>query len=137
MEQQCVTKKIKDMHYKFGITHKHVPFSPEEKAFRITAMQEELDEYVVADNLEDELDAMIDLIVFALGTIERQGLLDVFVPAYNRVMEANLAKEVGTNAKRGNFQLDLVKPEGWTPPVLTDLVQEVNQQELFGEDNGR
>ena len=53
-------QKIKDMHQKFGITNEHVGFTKEEKNFRITALQEELDEYSDASTKEDELDALVD-----------------------------------------------------------------------------
>jgi len=43
-------------------------------------------------------------------------------------MRANCNKEVGTNAKRGNFSIDLVKPEHWHAPDLTDLVNIENRQ---------
>ena len=69
------------------------------------------------------------MVVFALGTAERQGMLEVFEEAFNRVMKANMAKELGPNKKRNSFALDLVKPKEWTAPVLTDLVPE--QLRLF------
>jgi hypothetical protein len=103
-------------------------FSDEEKKFRICAMQEELDKYKEATSKEDELDALVDLVVFALGTAERQGMLEVFTEAYQRVMVANCQKEIGQNQKRGSFQLDLVKPKGWTAPDLSDLVKEEPKQ---------
>jgi predicted HAD superfamily Cof-like phosphohydrolase len=111
-------------------------WTDEEKDFRIVAMQEELDEYMDAETKEDELDALLDLVIFAMGTAERQGMLEVFEEGFRRVMRANCNKNVGTNAKRGNFQIDLVKPEHWTAPVLIDLVQPNNQQELFGDKHG-
>jgi predicted HAD superfamily Cof-like phosphohydrolase len=115
--------KIQEMHTKFQITNSEIPFTQEEKDFRIRAMQEELDEYEEASTLEDELDALVDLCVFAFGTAERMNLLGVFEEAYNRVMQANLQKELGTNEKRGSFEIDLVKPDGWQSPILTDLVE--------------
>lgn len=113
---------IREMHRKFEITHEQVPFSPEEKDFRVIAMQEELDEYRDADSLEERFDAIIDLVVFALGTAEREGMLDVFEGGYTKVMCANMAKELGGNEKRGGFQLDLRKPEGWRAPDHSDLL---------------
>lgn len=128
-------QRLKDMHFKFGITDKHIAFSSEEKQFRIVAMQEELDEYKDAHTKEDELDAIVDLVVFALGTAERQGMLEVFEEAFHRVMNANCAKEVGTNKKRGSFAIDLVKPEGWVAPDLSDLVApKPKQRTLFDEE---
>ena len=124
-------KLVQAMHLKFGITSHRVAFSEEEKKFRICAMQEELDEYKDAKTKEDELDALVDLVVFALGTAERQGFIKVFDEAFKRVMNANIQKQLGTNEKRGSFQLDLVKPMGWKAPNLTDLVEDSNQLSLF------
>lgn len=131
-EMNEMIQRLKDMHFKFGITCQHLEFSEEEKQFRITAMQEELDEYAEANTKEDELDALVDLVVFALGTAERQDMLDVFEEAFHRVMNANCAKEVGANKKRGSFAIDLVKPEGWVAPDLSDLVApKPKQRTLF------
>lgn len=121
-------KLVKEMHIKFGITSEKVKFFDEEKKFRILAMQEELDEYKEANTKQDQLDALVDLVVFAFGTAERQGMLEVFEEAFERVMIANCQKEIGQNQKRGSFQLDLVKPKGWTAPDLSDLVEDKFKQ---------
>lgn len=112
--------RIRAMHDQFGITE--VPFSFQEKSFRIAAMQEELDEYHAAISEAEELDALVDLLVFTLGTVDRHGWTNVFEEAFNRVMDANMAKELGANNKRGGFKLDLRKPEGWKAPNMEDLV---------------
>lgn len=126
--ENSMIRAIAKMHLKFGITSRHLKWSEDEKDFRLLAMQEELDEYMNAETKEEELDALIDLIVFAMGTAERQGFLEVFEEAFMRVMRANCNKELGTNAKRGNFEIDLVKPEHWKSPILTDLVNIDNRQ---------
>jgi len=114
-------ERIKEMHQKFGISE--VPFSGGERLFRIACMQEELDEFNIAENRPaEELDALVDLLVFTLGTVDRMGWSDVLDEAFNRVMDANMAKQLGPNNKRGGFMIDLQKPEGWTPPNLEDLV---------------
>lgn len=46
----------------------------------------------------------------------------VFETCFNRVMQANCAKELGGNNKRGGFSVDLVKPEGWKAPVFVDII---------------
>ena len=119
---------LKAMHTKFDLANTTGPaaLSFEEKQFRIKAMQEELDEYADAQTLDDSYDALLDLIVFAIGTLERHGfpLLDGFMA----VMEANMKKELaGSNeaSKRG-FKRDLVKPAGWTGP-------EPKLREILGE----
>jgi len=108
---------VKAMHQKFDLSDAITPthLSTEEKTFRITAMQEELNEYESATTLVDEYDALLDLIVFAVGTLERQGF--PFREGFEIVMKANMAKELGSNGeKRGGFKRDLVKPDGWVGP---------------------
>ena len=112
---------IRRMHNKFGLTGKPMEL-PEEKYFRHTCLEEEVREYLEAETPEQELDALVDLVIFALGTADRHGWLNVFEEAFNRVMHKNMEKELGGNAKRGGFELDLVKPEGWEPADLSDLV---------------
>ena len=116
--------QVIEMHKKFGIDK--VPFSSEEKKFRIDCLQEEIDEYASADNPADELDALIDLVVFALGTADRQGFSSIWEEAFRRVQVANCSKEVGPNTKRGSFAIDLKKPEGWKAPNFDDLLENLN-----------
>ena len=107
---------IKLMHQKFGISNSEGPtrLSDEERSFRIIAMQEELDEFIASESLVDEYDALLDLIVFAMGTLERMGL--PFYSGFKEVMACNMSKSLGGNAKRGDFQLDLVKPADFVGP---------------------
>lgn len=108
---------VKAMHQKFGLENTTGPnhLSKEEKEFRSDAMLEELNEYIAADTLVDQYDALLDLIVFAVGTLERHGF--PLQAGFEKVMKANMAKELGQNGeKRGGFKRDLVKPEGWTAP---------------------
>ena len=66
---------------------------------------------------EEVVDGLIDLCVFAIGT------LDVFNVdanlAWDNVYAANMNKNVGVKPGRPNpFGLpDLIKPEGWTAPT--------------------
>ena len=85
-------------------------------------MQEELNEYIMVTTPKDKLDALVDLFVFTLGTVERQGWSRVLSEAFKRVMVSNMTKEIGQNQKRGNFQLNLIKPAGFKPADLTDLI---------------
>jgi hypothetical protein len=118
------------MHKKFGLANTGKPWhlDPHEKAFRVKALQEELDEYNAATTLVDEYDALLDLIVFAVGTLDRQGL--PLLEGFEKVMKANMAKEVGQNGeKRGGFKRDLVKPKGWVGPEA-ELKQIIDRVEL-------
>jgi predicted HAD superfamily Cof-like phosphohydrolase len=96
--------------------------SKDEKSFRVTCLREECDEYEEAATLEDELDALIDLVYFALGTAYRHGF--DFEAAWKRVHAANMLKvraNTARDSKRGS-SLDVVKPKGWKAPDLSDIV---------------
>lgn len=119
-------KDMQEMHAKFGVNEvvrgldkaKLTAFIQ----FRIKFLQEELDEMIVSDNGDDTVDALIDLCVVAIGTLDA---LDVDAyTAWDRVLEANMAKEVGIKASRPNplGLPDLIKPEGWTAPSHADNV---------------
>tara|TARA_B100000282_G_scaffold284495_1_gene249111 strand:- start:1179 stop:1589 length:411 start_codon:yes stop_codon:yes gene_type:complete len=91
--------------------------------FRLNMVREELDETCDAFESKDSeeiVDGLIDLCVFAIGT------LDVFGvdanKAWNKIYEANMAKEPGVKPGRPNpFGLpDLIKPEGWQGPNHED-----------------
>jgi predicted HAD superfamily Cof-like phosphohydrolase len=88
-------------------------------AFRLDFLEEELTETVKAfanNDPEELVDGLIDLCVVAIGT------LDAFdINAYNawdEVLKANMAKEVGKKSSRPNplGVPDLVKPEDWKAP---------------------
>jgi predicted HAD superfamily Cof-like phosphohydrolase len=72
------------------------------------------------NNAEEVVDALIDLCVVAIGTLDAYGVNAY--KAWDEVHTANMAKEVGIKATRPNplGLPDLVKPEGWTPPTHAD-----------------
>jgi hypothetical protein len=87
--------------------------------FRFNFLQEEINEgklALKAGNSEEIVDALIDLCVVAIGTLDAYGV-DAN-KAWNEVLKANMAKKVGIKASRPNpFGLpDLVKPPGFMPP---------------------
>lgn len=109
---------VKKMHNKFDLQNTAGPqhLTPEEKAFRIVALREEIDEYEESTELVNEYDALIDLLVFTVGTFERQGL--PLQKGFDAVMQCNMQKNLAgssENSKRG-FKRDLVKPQGWVGP---------------------
>lgn len=85
--------------------------------FRINFLQEELTELRDAESAEDVVDALIDLVVVAIGTLD--GFDVDSYKAWDEVLRANMNKEVGIKEGRPNplGLPDLVKPEGWTPPT--------------------
>ena len=125
-------KDMQDMHKKYGVNkwmqaevQSDVDWRKINKfmEFRIAMMQEELDETKKAyqdKNEEEMVDGIIDLCVFAIGTLEVVGV-DAN-KAWDEVYRANMSKEVGIKEGRPNplGLPDLVKPEGWKGPSHED-----------------
>jgi hypothetical protein len=118
-------KDIDNMHVKFGV-HDWFEANKDDHEmmakylrFRIDMCKEELYETydaVDAGDPEEIVDGLIDLCVFAIGTLNVFGV-DAN-QAWDEVLHANLSKNVGVKEGRPNpFGLpDLVKPEGWQAP---------------------
>ena len=123
-------KDMQDMHKKYGVDK----WMATEKTFdgvhlrrymkfRIGMLQEELDETKNAfdkRDAEEMVDGMIDLCVFAIGTLEVFGV-DAN-KAWDEVYKANMSKEVGIKEGRPNplGLPDLIKPKGWKGPEHKD-----------------
>ena len=78
---------------------------------------QELLEAVEADNLVEQLDALIDILVVTIGAIHSAGFDGE--GAWKEVMATNFAKvdrETGRVRKREDGKV--LKPQGWTPPDL-------------------
>ena len=122
---------INDMHYKFGATEwvdnmhrsKNYKVLKDFLAFRLDFLEEEFEETQAAffkNDSEEVVDGLIDLIVIAIGT------LDLFKcdadEVWDKIHHSNMAKEPGVNKSRQNpFGLpDMVKPEGWVGPRITE-----------------
>ena len=115
-----------DMHQKYGVNDwfeankDNKELMAKYLRFRLKMCMEEMNETIDAaifeGDAEETVDGLIDLCVFAIGT------LDVFgvdaEKAWDSVYNANMNKQVGVKESRPNpFGLpDLLKPEGWTAP---------------------
>ena len=119
-------KDINDMHAKFGV-HESVEKMGATKlasylSFRLNFLNEELNETGKAAseaNPEEIVDGLIDLCVVAIGTLDAYGV-DAH-KAWDEVLKANMAKEVGVKESRPNplGLPDLIKPEDWVGPDHT------------------
>ena len=122
---------INDMHYKFGATEgvdnmhrsKNYKVLKDFLAFRLDFLEEEFEETQAAffkNDSKEVVDGLIDLIVIAIGT------LDLFKcdadEVWDKIHNSNMLKEPGANKSRQNpFGLpDMVKPEGWVGPRITE-----------------
>lgn len=123
---------IAAMHTKFGVNPIIRGFDQEKLRkflqFRLDFLQEELNEARSAmlqggpDQAEHVVDAMIDLCVVAIGTLNAFDV-DAY-EAWNRVHGANMQKEPGIKPSRPNplGLPDLIKPAGWVSPTHVDNV---------------
>lgn len=97
-------------------------------SLRKKLLLEELTELITAIDAgdpEEILDALVDMQYVLSGTINVQGMRGVFDEAFMRVHRANMQKELVESrhmSKRDSVH-DIVKPEGWTKPDLSDLVK--------------
>lgn len=119
---------IRDFHEKFRLEYDGPPRELPFKLFMFRAkfLGEELDEYNLAvgsGDLAKQLDSLVDLVYVAIGTAYLHGFN--FNEAWRRVHEANMNKVRAMRVEesvRGSAEYDVVKPPGWSPPSLEDLV---------------
>ena len=120
---------INFMHQKFGVNKWFTKNKSNKEImkkylmFRMLMLNEELHETMQAvnsENPEEIVDGLIDICVFAIGTLN---VLEVDAnKAWDAIHNANMAKEPGVKAGRPNpFGMpDLLKPEGWKGPDHSD-----------------
>lgn len=144
---------VADLYKQFGFAYEGKPRAMEFKShkFRADHMQEELQEYRshmaqafeeldaktvnpkyqlrkfdeanFVHHLAEAFDALIDLVVVALGTAQLHGF--PFNEGWERVMAANRLKQLGVNPTRVNHGVpDLIKLPGWESPKHDDLVED-------------
>ena len=83
---------------------------------------QELKEAVAADDLNEQLDALIDILVVTIGAIHSAGFDGE--GAWKEVMNTNFAKidrETGKVRKREDGKV--LKPLGWVAPNLTSFLK--------------
>ena len=125
--QELMCENVEAFSIKFGIPQLEESgfLEPDDMMFRLEFIQEEMDEFTEAYNERDlagALDALVDIMYVAIGTAYMMNL--PILDAWERVHHANMQKVKVKNvseSKRGSIH-DLRKPEGWTPPDLSDLV---------------
>lgn len=63
----------------FDMAPEDIAYSEEEREFRIKCLNEEYNEFIDAvetNNRNESTDAIVDLLIFAIGTVYRMGMLD-------------------------------------------------------------
>lgn len=85
------------------------------KDWALTALREEVDEFADAETVEEQMDALGDLMFFAAGRFTEAGV--AAHPVIAEITRANMSKERGSLSKRpGSMGYDAVKPDGWKAP---------------------
>lgn len=87
---------------------------------RLRLLDEEVAEFEKAKTLEDQADALLDIIYVATG-----GLLEMGIPlaSFWDVHKANMTKVRGVNDDRPEQEHDAVKPDDFQPPSFEWLLQ--------------
>lgn len=130
---------IKAMRKKFGLNNPTKSFNITEKNkewfdFRRTLLIEEVEEFTdayVKNDIEEVFDALLDITVISMGTAAGLGLN--WTAGWDEVMRSNMQKvrsENPSESKRKN-SLDLIKPDGWTPPQLYDLLYQEQKTNFY------
>ena len=125
-----VFNNIRTMHNKFNFIPADKPqiLPPLLQQFRIDFIQEEMDELVEATHnkdIEEIIDALIDIMVVAAGTLDLMGCDSQ--AHWDEVHHCNMRKvhaSIDNKSKRGLVDMDLVKPAGWTGPDHRRILDE-------------
>lgn len=109
--------QVYEFHEKFALPHEDSPrlMTAMRAAERIGYMREEIDEFAEAVTLDEQADAMIDLIYFALGTLVEMGVRPQAL--FDIVHNANMQKLFPDGRPHYNEAHKVIKPEGWQDPA--------------------
>lgn len=111
-------EKVLQFHRLFSVPYKEKPtFLPEERVRKRSSwMQEEIKEFLESQSLDEQADAMIDLIYLALGTLVEMGVRPEEL--FDIVHEANMSK-LWEDGKPRYRESDgkVIKPSTWQDPA--------------------
>lgn len=123
-------KKVKDFQEKFGhpVADKPIMMKRERAEKRYAWMLEEINEFIEAEDVIEQADAMIDLIYFALGTLVEIGVTPDEL--FSIVHEANMSKLWEDGKPHYNEQGKTIKPSTWEDPheKLAKAIEEMKEK---------
>lgn len=107
---------VRQFHQSFRhpVATRPAPLSPERVANRAKWLAEEVDEFRQAKTLDEQADAIVDLVYFALGTLVEMGVDGA--PLFQIVHDANMKKLWGDGAPRFGTDGKVIKPPDWRDP---------------------
>ncbi len=140
MDKDTLIKDIDAFHKKFKFEKNNkvgIPDNNELVNFRTAFLLEELAEYAQAITKKDAagaLDALVDIVYIALGTAWLFNL--PFEQAWQEVQRANMSKiRTKSKSKKRGTSFDVVKPKGWRPPDIEQVIEEAKEREHENTNN--
>ncbi|MDE7122058.1 MAG: C39 family peptidase [Oscillospiraceae bacterium] len=121
-------KMVRAFHEKFGHPISNIPIIMEKERVkkRYNWMLEEINEFMEAEDLVEQADAMIDVIYFALGTLVEMGILPDEL--FNIVHKANMLKLWEDGNPHYNAEGKTIKPINWKDPYNKLYTEILKQQ---------
>ena len=109
------TVKILQFMQRMNMDHpdKPTPLSPRLRDQRLNFIREELEELTAADNMVDEVDALIDLVYVVKGYAILLGVGGIWDQLFQQVQTANVSKRPGSSSRLAQ---DAIKPDNWVGP---------------------
>lgn len=125
---------VREFQQKFGhpVSDKPQQMSCERVQKRYKWMLEEINEFLEADEIVEQADAMIDVIYFALGTLVEMGIEPDNL--FQIVQEANMSKLWPDGKPHYNEDGKTIKPSTWVDPH-NRLRKEIERQYGIRESN--
>ena len=119
-------QQVKEFHIKFGAPCGDEPklLSAARVEKRYAWMLEEINEFKAAKSIDEQADAIMDLIYFGLGTMVEMGVKPDNL--FEIVHRANMAK-IWDDGKPHYHDGKVVKPPAWKDPKPL-LIEEIEQQ---------
>lgn len=124
---------VKEFHQRFGhlVAEHPTALTAEQRRQRYWFMHEENTEFLNAETLVDQADAIIDMIYFGLGTLVNMGVAPERL--FEIVHEANMSKLWPDGQPRWHEESGKVlKPPTWTDPY-PKLYAEIHQQMIYAD----
>ncbi len=118
---------VREFQLKFGhpVAEKPTQMNAERALKRYHWMLEEINEFLEADEIVEQADAMIDVIYFALGTLVEMGIRPDNL--FQIVQDANMSKLWPDGKPHYNEEGKTIKPSTWEDPHKK-LAEEIERQ---------
>jgi predicted HAD superfamily Cof-like phosphohydrolase len=107
---------VRHFHAVAGVPVANVPsaLSPARLSARVQWLREEVNELESASTLVDQVDAAVDVLYLALGTLVEMGV--ELTEPFKLVHESNIAKAWPDGRFRQTATGKIIKPDGWQSP---------------------